>query len=208
MASSEQLVDKGIDDLLALSSLFTTGTVDTDPLLASESRLIRSKLQRLFQHLLTNAQSEPVTQASGDQISSSEHVDDALLKLNRHATLKFRNYKHFREQVSRSKSRSKLLLVSPSFWPRPMNGGILLSHPKTFRLCGLAFGSQPLPCALNTIGGFDRKTSCGISCIGSFILRSLPGSSASRFVSTLSVWVSLRSTVHLAIPHRSSTSLR
>ena len=120
MASSEHLddgvsppVDKGIHDLLALSSLFSSG-IDADQFLASESRLIRSKLQRLFQHLLTDAQCEPVTQASGDQISTSAHVDDALLSLNRHATLKFRNYKHFREQVNRSMSGRQHCPISPS----------------------------------------------------------------------------------------------
>lgn len=89
---------QGVDDLLALSSLMSNH-VHSDHFLASESRLIHSKFQRLFHFLLTDVQHEPMIQASGDAISMPEHVDDALINLNRSATLKFRNYKQFREHV-------------------------------------------------------------------------------------------------------------
>lgn len=94
---------QGVDDLLALSSLMSNH-VHSDHFLASESRLIHSKFQRLFHFLLTDVQHEPMIQASGDAISMPEHVDDALINLNRNATLKFRNYKQFREHVGLSGS--------------------------------------------------------------------------------------------------------
>ncbi|CAF4979734.1 unnamed protein product, partial [Rotaria magnacalcarata] len=62
------------------------------------SRLIHSKFQRLFHFLVTDVYTEPIKQALGDEISNLAEVDDGLIELNRNATLKFRNYKQFREQ--------------------------------------------------------------------------------------------------------------
>ena len=87
-----------IKDLLALTSLMSHH-VQSDHFLASESSLIRSKFLRLFHFLLTDVQHEPMAQASGDTIATVDQVDDALINLNRNATLKFRNYKQFRELV-------------------------------------------------------------------------------------------------------------
>jgi hypothetical protein len=93
-----------IPDLLTLSSLMSHG-IRSDDFLSSESRLIRSKFQRLFHFLLIDVQNEPMTHALGNSIFTNIQIDDALLNLNRNATLKFRNYKQFREQVHR---RSRL----------------------------------------------------------------------------------------------------
>ena len=87
-----------INDLLALSSLMAHH-VQSDHFIASESSLIRSKFQRLFHFLLTDGQHESMAQALGDVIVNADQVDDALINLNRNATLKFRNYKQFRELV-------------------------------------------------------------------------------------------------------------
>lgn len=85
-------------DLSVLSSLMSYH-IHSDQILSSESQLIRSKFQRFFQFLQTDIYNEPMKQALGDQITHINDVDDALMKLSRNATLKFRNYKHFREQV-------------------------------------------------------------------------------------------------------------
>jgi chemotaxis methyl-accepting protein methylase len=87
-----------INDLLTLSSLMSPH-INSDDFLSSESRLVRSKFQRLLHFLTTDVYNEPMTQALGDRISNLAEVDDALINLNRNATLKFRNYKQFREQV-------------------------------------------------------------------------------------------------------------
>ncbi|CAF0990795.1 unnamed protein product [Didymodactylos carnosus] len=86
-----------INDLTALGSLMSHHVGDDD-FVASESKLVRSKLQRLFGFVLSDMNSEPMSQALGDNISNLNEVDDALLNLNRNATLKFRNYKQFREE--------------------------------------------------------------------------------------------------------------
>lgn len=87
-----------IHDLLALSSLMSYH-VNSDDFISSESRLIHSKFQRLFHFLTTDVYNEPIKQAFGDRISNLAEIDDALINLNRNATLKFRNYKQIREQV-------------------------------------------------------------------------------------------------------------
>jgi len=87
-----------INDLLALSSLMSYH-INSDNILTSETRLIHSIFQRVFHFLVTDVYNEPITQALGDQISNLAEVDDALINLNRNATLKFRNYQQFREQV-------------------------------------------------------------------------------------------------------------
>ena len=48
---------------------------------------------------MTDVYNEPMTQALGDQISNLAEVEEAMINLNRNSTLKFRNYKQFREQV-------------------------------------------------------------------------------------------------------------
>ncbi len=87
-----------INDLLALSSLMSYH-IKSDEIISSENHLIHSKFQRLFHFLVTDIYNESITQALGDQISNLTEVDNTLIKLNRNATLKFRNYKQFREQV-------------------------------------------------------------------------------------------------------------
>jgi hypothetical protein len=89
---------KEINDLLSLSSLMSYH-INSDNILSSESRLIHSKFQRLFHFLGTDIYNEPMKQALGDQISNLDEVNNALINLNRNATLKFRNYKQFREHV-------------------------------------------------------------------------------------------------------------
>jgi hypothetical protein len=111
MASRKELLDEElhpfdtnddkrewINDLLGLSSLLSHH-INSEDFIASESRLVRSKFHNLFHFLLTDVYNEPMTQALGDHISNLTQVDDALINLNRNATLKFRNYKQFREQV-------------------------------------------------------------------------------------------------------------
>lgn len=90
---------KQINDLLSLSSLMSFH-INSDHILSSESRLIHSKFQRTFDFLDTDVYNEPITQVLAGQISNIAEVDDALINLNRNATLKFRNYQQFREQVS------------------------------------------------------------------------------------------------------------
>ncbi|CAF4426895.1 unnamed protein product, partial [Adineta steineri] len=84
--------------LLGLSSLISHHT-DSNDFISSESRLIHSKFQHLFHFLVNDISNESMTQALGDKISNLDQVNDALINLNRNATLKFRNYKQFREQV-------------------------------------------------------------------------------------------------------------
>jgi hypothetical protein len=84
-----------INDLLALSSLMSYH-INSDQIISSEYHLIHSKFQRLF---VTDVYNEPMRHALGDQISNITEVDNALINLSRNATLKFRNYKQFREQV-------------------------------------------------------------------------------------------------------------
>ncbi|CAF2733163.1 unnamed protein product [Rotaria sp. Silwood2] len=101
-----------INDILALSSLLSHHT-NSDNVISSESRLIHSKFQRLFHFLVTDVYNEPATQALGDHISNLAEVDDALINLNRNATLKFRNYKQFREQrLASSNERRDTSLTS------------------------------------------------------------------------------------------------
>ena len=134
-----------INDLLALSSLMSHH-VESDHFLASESSLIRSKFLRLFHFLLTDTEHEPMAQASGDTIATADQVDDALINLNRNATLKFRNYKQFRElvglllhpSVTCCICRSQLNIASPNVEPsspsrRPQLKKIRLNHQFWFR---------------------------------------------------------------------------
>ncbi|UJR27944.1 hypothetical protein I4U23_009204 [Adineta vaga] len=86
------------NDLLALSSLISQPG-NTDDLTSSESRLIHSKIQRLFHFLVNDVYNESMTRAQGEQISNLTQIDHTLINLNRNATLKFRNYKQFREQL-------------------------------------------------------------------------------------------------------------
>jgi len=87
-----------LNDLLTLSSLMSHH-INSDDFISSESRLVRSKLQRLFHFLVTDVYNESITEALGDRISNLAEVNDTLINLNRNATLKFRNYKQIREQV-------------------------------------------------------------------------------------------------------------
>lgn len=87
-----------IQDLLALSSIMSHH-VPSDHFLGSESSLIRSKFLRLFHFLLTDVQNEPMGQALGDAINTADQLDDALIHLSRNTTLKYRNYRQFRELV-------------------------------------------------------------------------------------------------------------
>ena len=130
-----------INDLLALSSLMSHH-INSDDFLSSESRLVRSKSKRLFHFLITDIYNEPMTQALGDRISNLAEVDDALINLNRNATLKFRNYKQFREQVRSSTSQNIVLLnyLTFSYWYRLMNDEIHMEiriidgQPSDYRL--------------------------------------------------------------------------
>ncbi|CAF1066246.1 unnamed protein product [Rotaria magnacalcarata] len=100
MASSDKQSanqQEWVHDLLALSSLMSHH-INSNDFISSESRLIHSKFQRLFHFLVTDVYTEPIKQALGDEISNLAEVDDGLIELNRNATLKFRNYKQFREQ--------------------------------------------------------------------------------------------------------------
>jgi hypothetical protein len=81
-----------------LSSLMSQ-QMPSNEFTSSESRLIRSKVQRLFNFLVNDVYDESTAQAPGDQIFNLAQVDETLIKLNRNATLKFRNYKQLREQV-------------------------------------------------------------------------------------------------------------
>ena len=98
MLSSSGNTNEQINDLLGLSSLLSRQT-NSNEFISSESRLIRSKIQRLFHSLTNDACKESMAQAQGDRISNLVQVDHALIELGRNATLKFRNYKQLREQV-------------------------------------------------------------------------------------------------------------
>lgn len=87
-----------INDLLGLSSLMSYH-LKSDEKISSEHHVIHSKFERLFNFLLTDVYHEPMHQILGEQISNLTDVEQAMLKLNRNAVLKFRNYKQFREQV-------------------------------------------------------------------------------------------------------------
>jgi hypothetical protein len=87
-----------LNDLLTSSSLMSHH-INSDDFISSESRLVHSKLQRLFHFLVTDVYNESITEALGDRISNLHEVNDTLINLNRNATLKFRNYKQIREQV-------------------------------------------------------------------------------------------------------------
>ncbi|CAF1024890.1 unnamed protein product [Rotaria sordida] len=122
-SSDKQSVNKQeyINDLLALSSLMSHH-INSDDFISSESRLIHSKFQRLFHFLLTDVYNEPITQALGDHISNLTEVDDALINLNRNATLKFRNYKQFREQrLASSNERRDTSFTSQHIYNRWTN---------------------------------------------------------------------------------------
>ncbi|CAF1376657.1 unnamed protein product [Adineta ricciae] len=96
--SSSGNTNEQINDLLGLSSLLSQQT-SSNEFISSESRLIRSKIQRLFHFLANDAYKESVAQAEGDRISNLVQVDHTLIELGRNATLKFRNYKQLREQL-------------------------------------------------------------------------------------------------------------
>ena len=100
LSSDEQNIhrQKSVDDLLALSSLILHH-IDSNDFISSEGRLVHSKFQRLFHFLVTDVYNEPMTQALGDHITNLAEVDETLINLSRNATLKYRNYKQFREQV-------------------------------------------------------------------------------------------------------------
>lgn len=88
-----------INDLLGLSSLMSFH-LKSDEKISSENHLIHSKFERLFNFLLTDVYNEPTNQILGEQISNLTEIEQAMMKSNRNATLKFRNYKQFREQVT------------------------------------------------------------------------------------------------------------
>lgn len=138
-----------INDLLALSSLMSHH-INSDDFLSSESRLVRSKSQRLFHFLITDIYNEPMTQALGDRISNLAEVDDALINLNRNATLKFRNYKQFREQVYSFISFIKLFNFF-SYWYLLMNDEIHL------KIDGQASDYRLVVQISNVMYGFDRE---------------------------------------------------
>ena len=100
LSSDEQNIrqQKSVDDLLALSSLMLHH-IDSNNFISSESRLVHSKFQRLFHFLVTDVHNESMTQALADHITNLTEVDETPINLSRNATLKFRNYKQFREQV-------------------------------------------------------------------------------------------------------------
>ncbi|CAF0823620.1 unnamed protein product [Rotaria sp. Silwood1] len=107
-----------VNDLLALSSLLSHH-INSSDFISSESRLIHSKFQRLFHFLITDVYNEPTTHALGDHISNLAEVDDALINLNRNATLKFRNYKQFREQrLASSNERQDTSFTSEHIYNR------------------------------------------------------------------------------------------
>ncbi|CAF0859914.1 unnamed protein product [Adineta steineri] len=100
-----------INDLLGLSSLISHHT-DSNDFISSESRLIHSKFQHLFHFLVNDISNESMTQALGDKISNLDQVNDALINLNRNATLKFRNYKQFREQLLASSNEKRNISIT------------------------------------------------------------------------------------------------
>lgn len=109
-----------IHDLSVLSSLMSYH-IHSEQILSSESQLIRSKFQRVFQFLQTDIYNEPMKHALGDQMKHINDVDEALIKLNRNATLKFRNYKQFRERVRLA-----------AFNERPSTSSVPTPHYSTF----------------------------------------------------------------------------
>lgn len=95
-----------MNDLSLLSSLMSYH-IKSDQIISSESHLIRSKFQRFFQFLQTDIYNEPMKQALGEEIIHMNDVDHTLMKLSRNATLKFRNYKQFRQQARLASSNEQ-----------------------------------------------------------------------------------------------------
>ncbi|CAF0754215.1 unnamed protein product [Adineta steineri] len=111
MLSLSDNKQEDINDLLGLSSLISQHT-DSNDFISSESRLIHSKFQHLFHFLVNDISNESMTQALGDEISNLDQVNDALINLNRNATLKFRNYKQFREQLLASSNEKRNISIT------------------------------------------------------------------------------------------------
>lgn len=105
-----------MNDLSLLSSLMSYH-IKSDQIISSESHLIRLKFQRFFQFLQTDIYNEPMKQALGDQITHITDVDDALMKLSGNATLKFRNYKQFRERVRLASSNDRRQVTTDQLRP-------------------------------------------------------------------------------------------
>ena len=124
-SSNQQTINEheSVNNLLALSSLMTRH-INSDDFLSSESRLVHSKFQRLFHFLLTDVHNEPIIEALGDHISTLADVDDALIHLNRNATLKFRNYRKFIDRILNIFFLLNRLIVS--FFNRYTNSFIFL----------------------------------------------------------------------------------
>lgn len=78
---------------------FSSRHLTPSQFLSAESRLIQSKFRRFLHFLLTDLENEPIAEAPLDSIRSTTHLDETLLHFGRTATLKFRNYKLFRERV-------------------------------------------------------------------------------------------------------------